>query len=639
MEVTFSQSKSRWYWLPVLVLTCGFFAWTTETRIKRVEQVSALAKVSDVPNGPASNEEPSVRRTLIVPERNETSFHVLAQTQQMLTQHVWRLRSVDYDNAPPGRVVTTPSAYRWWLALLARTEGAITGQRPVECVERVAVWAEPALLGFFLIAGSVLIAREFGSVAAILFSVGVVTVFPFAAGFLPAVPDPHGFARLWALSGAMLVLAGIYRPQRAVGRFVSAGALTAIGLWFDVPSTVPVLGGLVLGALAAIGLIRRSPSEARQLPWRVWSLSGAVTILALYLLDYFPDLTGSWQLESIHPLYGVAWLGLGELLVRVGNLRQTNPATTRLRDLLFAVAALVAIAALPTALAWTGGRGYLARDLLSLRLNNLPGGIVAANLWSWVTRDGVTSQLLITLAPILLIVPAAWLLIRAHQRSEVRTLLVVALGPVVVAVVMAFQQLSAWHLVDGTVLALVIVSTTRDVKSSYPRISALCAGFMLLIATVSAVQLWPAASTSAPLTLTASEAEELIERDIAMWLRKHSDDDRPIVFAPPRQTLTLAYYGGLRGIGTFAPDNTAGFRAALMISGVKSMEEVQTLVQARHIRYLVIPSWDSFFEEFGRLYLAKEMGGRSSFLVGELRRWNLPLWLPHGLFDAADRRI
>jgi tetratricopeptide (TPR) repeat protein len=47
----------------------------------------------------------------------------------------------------------------------------------------------------------------------------------------------------------------------------------------------------------------------------------------------------------------------------------------------------------------------------------------------------------------------------------------------------------------------------------------------------------------------------------------------------------------------------------------------------RGVRYVVIPSWDPFFEDFARLYLVEKFSGRSSLLVTALRRWNLPPWL------------
>jgi tetratricopeptide (TPR) repeat protein len=64
-----------------------------------------------------------------------------------------------------------------------------------------------------------------------------------------------------------------------------------------------------------------------------------------------------------------------------------------------------------------------------------------------------------------------------------------------------------------------------------------------------------------------------------------------------------------------------------MLTGANTMEEVQGMIQSREIKYVVLPSWDPFFEDFGKLYLAAQFSNRKSFFVGELRRWNLPLWL------------
>ena len=45
-----------------------------------------------------------------------------------------------------------------------------------------------------------------------------------------------------------------------------------------------------------------------------WALAGAGTSLAASLVEYWPHHLGDLHLETVHPLYGLAWLGLGELL-------------------------------------------------------------------------------------------------------------------------------------------------------------------------------------------------------------------------------------------------------------------------------------------------------------------------------------
>jgi hypothetical protein len=127
--------------------------------------------------------------------------------------------------------------------------------------------------------------------------------------------------------------------------------------------------------------------------------------------------------------------------------------------------------------------------------------------------------------------------------------------------------------------------------------------------------------------LTSTEAEELIERDLAHWLAKHAGGDVPVVYAPPNETITLCFYGGLRGVGTFSRDNRAGLGATVTIASVTTLQEAQVLLQGRGIRYLILPSWDPFFDEYAHLYLAKNFSNLEPFFIPELRRWNLPPWL------------
>lgn len=116
-------------------------------------------------------------------------------------------------------------------------------------------------------------------------------------------------------------------------------------------------------------------------------------------------------------------------------------------------------------------------------------------------------------------------------------------------------------------------------------------------------------------------------RHLGHWLASRTEKPGVVVFAPPNETTALCYYGGLRGIGTFAPDNSTGFGNTLAMAGARTMEEAQGNIQGHGVRYIIVPSWDRFFDDFARLYLDKRFANRRNLLVGELRRWNLPPWL------------
>jgi hypothetical protein len=152
-------------------------------------------------------------------------------------------------------------------------------------------------------------------------------------------------------------------------------------------------------------------------------------------------------------------------------------------------------------------------------------------------------------------------------------------------------------------------------------------GLAALIMIPGVIQLWPQRVTKAEDKLTSAEAEELIDRHLAHWLAKRAGGEGAVVFAPPLETASLSFYGGLGGIGTFSAGNDEGLRATITIASVTTLPETQILIQARKIKYIVIPSWDPFFDDYARLYLVKAQSSRKSILIPELRRLNLPRWL------------
>jgi hypothetical protein len=632
----------------VPVCACGFLVWANLGRMQRVEYVSGLAGRAapvDVLNANSPTGYGNDQRELIVPEHNEGSFHWIAQTQQMFAQREIRVRHVDYDNAPFGREVNAASPYRWWLGVVAWLDQAVSGRPLGLSVERAALFANPLLHLFLVVGATALVAWRFGAFAAALFSVGAVTFFPFAAGFLPGVPDDHGLANVCAMGSSLVLLAGmktfwngtdqetgVLAGRRARHWFVLAGILGGLGVWISVSTQVPVVAGITLGALLAAWLVRCNRpeipgGELAAAPWRAWALSGGGTIFVAYLAEYFPAHLGSWRLESVHPLYGLVWIGGGELLARAVAWIQRGKLCWQLGDIIVVALAVCAVATVPIGMWLTGSAGFLTRDLLWARLTNLPNGAAATSLKAWLVHDGFTTQVWATLLPLLALVPAGWLMCHRAIKLGSRVSLAVALGPVLVAFGFACQQLSWWSLLDGTLLVLMIQAITAHSTAGFRSSHWLWPAIALLCAIPGITQLLPKKSASAEVSLTALESRELIVRHLAHWLARQGGQEGLVVYAPPQETISLCFYGGLHGIGTFAPDNQAGFGSTLMIAGVTTMEEAQGLLQSRGVRYIVVPSWDSFFDEFARLYLTKKFSNRTSFLIRELRRWNLPLWL------------
>lgn len=612
-------------WLLVPACALAFLAWTTSQRLTHLAAVNALIPWTSAAapiDARSSTGYVGGQRALIVPERNEKSFEWIAQTQESIAHGTFQLHHIDYENVPNGRAVHSTSPYRWWLTALTYIDRAFTRRPLGQSVERAALYADPVLLALAVVGFSFLCARHFGGAAAAILSVGLVTFFPLGAAFLPGTPDDLGATCLSTLGSLLPLLVGCRAREKAPRWFALAGIIGGFGIWLNPPVQVPILLGIFLGGLVSIWIGRgdHAPVFAAQ-PWRVWALSGSGGILVGYLAENFPNHLASWRLESVHPLYGVAWLGLGECLILAATALTAPSALRRPTSLARIVLALAAVASVPVVMWSSETEGFFARDLLWPRLASLPNGAYGKSIFVWSEIGGTPAALAAVLAPVALLALGSLLFFRRATTREHRACIALALCPAIIAFGVACTQLRWWSVVDSTALALVIpLAVVARPRWLAPFLTAAAASMGLF-------QLVPPRDPSGIPTLTASEAQEVIERHFAHWLAARTEEPGMVIFAPPHVTTTLSYFGGLRGLGTFSPDNKAGFSTSLAVAGANTMEEAENLLRGRGVRFLVIPSWDPFFDNFAALYLANNFSHRRSLLVSELRRWKLPLWL------------
>lgn len=627
MSLPAPQFARAWIAAPLLAL--GFLLWSHSAHRERVEYVTGAvsgdAVVSDgSPTGYAGG-----IRELIVPEQNNDSVRWIAQTQQMLARGEWRVRQIDYENAPFGREVLAPSPYRWWLGFVAQVDHFLSGRPLGLSVERAALYADPLWQVLLLATAVALTAWQLGAWPAALLSLGLVALFPLAAGFSPGMPDDKTLSRTFAFASVLLLVAGVRSARGPARWFFLAGVAGGLGLWISVAETVPVVLGIAAGAIIAVWFGRRNKTaDGAGMPapghWLGWALGGSLSSLLFYLVEYFPAHLGSWRLQVIHPLYSLAWLGLGTALHQAAAWGRREPqggSWHRAGVLLFALAAMAPV----PALMWQGSNpGFLALDLWSFRLTRLASSPEATNLWTWLARDGLSPMVWATLLPLLTILPAGWLLQRNETTPASRTALAIALGPVLVGSGFACWQLGRWNGVDAVLLALLIAITValRDGLRHSFALKLWTAGLALLLLP-GLFHLWPSTKGPKDVPLDEVELSGLIARDLAHWLTKHAEPGKAVVLASPNETSALYYYGGLPGLGTLSWENKDGIGAAIRIFSATSPQEAHALIERRMVTHIVIPSWDQYLNEYVRL----GVGQMDLAFLGGLRNWALPPWL------------
>lgn len=649
----------RWFsqrpWFAALLVALALTAGHAISVIRQVQTVSAIPGEM-VGAAPADATSPTGydlgRRTLILPDTAEDGYQWIMQTQLMLAQSSWRLRHVDYDNAPTGRDVHWAAPLRWWLAALARLDHHWSGHPPGAAVEWAALRANPLLHVLLLVGLIPLTARRFGSAAAVVLALGLATAFPFHVYFGADYPDHHGISQACGMLTVLFLLVGggglvrtteakparanereaaawLSTPRAARRWFVASAVAGGVGLWVSAVNQVPLLLGLGLGAVWSAWLRGPAPGDGwRRDPalWRLWGGVGAATSLAAYLVEYFPSHLG-FRLEVNHPFYALAWLGGGELLGRIARLREPQGCEPTRRDVVTALAAALALALVPAVILLTGERTFLVADRFVWLLNT-QFVAEAQSLPRYFAQLGPGWPALTVAMPLLLVVPPLALLGWRNGNPLWKMQAALALAPALLFLPLTLGAIRWWGLELALLLAALPPVFAALAHGNGPRrplrwLTAGC-GLALLPGAVALVQ-----ASIQPPGPTPADVRRLVERDVAHWLRQRAGTDRLVVASTPTFTNHLIYHAGGAGLGTLYWENTEGFKRAAAIFAASTAEEAHELVRRFGVTHLVLASWDGFPEQFVRFYrnLPPEQELPADTFVRSLLDGGVPRWL------------
>lgn len=640
-------------WLLTLCLAIAFVIGTASARNARTRHLTAIG-LETQPADPASmSGREGGTRELILPETSLGSAHWILQTQQMLASGAWRVRSIDYENAPQGRAVSTPSPYRWWLATVAWGLHVAGGEPIVPAVERAALWADPLLLVLLMIAAAIFVRVLCGGYAAALTAACLATLFPFAVAFQPGAPDGSvlvlvvATASVLPIAAALTILAtsaGASTSRRQLRAcFAAAGVAGGLLTWLSVAAAVPVLLGIIVGSALAAWRARlgASPAVAATVaaaPWWWWAGAGAIASLGGFLAEYAPGHLATWVLRVNHPLYALAWSGAGAACAGAAACL-ASVGRTPTRALALLGAGLAALAVVPIMMLVRDDPGFLAREPGSLALNRFSAEGMAPSLAGWIARDGVSRPLLAAALPLAFLAAGAWLL-RARAAAGLPAAAVAwTFGPVAVGLAFCIVRQDAWAQLDVALLAHAATIAVLLPKAR-PGTHGLVTALAVVACGFGATQVVRPLRGGATRPVEALEFGALVHRDLAHWLARRTHGTEPVVLAPHDESLALAFYGGIRGLGTPDWQNRDGIQAATRMLRATSPEEAQALFEGRGVTHIILPSWDTTLQQ-----LAGPGSGDGASFLGALKQLSLPAWmrpipyqLPEGA-QGADRSV
>jgi len=619
-----------------LLVAGGCIAWRGSQEVKRVDLLTAQGSPQPMHDEASPTGYVAGQRWLIAPDKHKEAYALIAETQKMVDEGPLRLREVDYDNSPTGRAVDRASPYRWTLATTARMSRIFTGDSPGLSIERTARWIEPFIQFVFLLGLGFMAWRRFGPTAAGVFALGWANLYPLAGNFIGGAPNDYGLslglAAAMLLSFAAALISRRHDTPKTHQRWLQlSGICGAIGIWVTSGITLTLITTLVIGGLITILINRRHANAGMTLPWRTWATTGAIVTLGLFALEYAPAQlsTGLQRFDLIHPLHAVYWWGLAETLLGIQTWVSSGaPLRSQLkspRKSLGLGLGLVAVIGSTIGLAVTGQLARLWFDAGLTSLAAHPGSVEAANTFAWLGQHVKGPTLLPTMLSLGLVGPIIYFLIKAAPTNEQKRPLILLTLPAVGSLLLSLMFLQWWAVFGISLLVATTFLLAASDKAS--RLDLFTRRLVLIAAALAifpgAIALARIASAPPRAAVAAAEASSLLERDIAYWLANRAGPAGATILAPPNLTTSLFFHGGLRGIASPYPGNSAGFGAAVRIAGATSWEEAHSLVKNRKITHIILPSWDGVMDQFA---LVGADNPQFSFMAF-LNQWVSPSWL------------
>ena len=430
--------------------------------------------------------------------------------RQMLTEGRWRIHWTTLDNTPFGRPVHWSSSYSWWMILLAKARAVVGGGTALDHLAWAADNGEAILHALFVAAFVALFWRRAGAAKTAVGALLLATLEPLATDLAFARPDHHGLHDGAVLAGLSCLACALWPDERRRrGWIIAASFFCAMGIWIGATAQFLILGAVALGGCVWPFLCPKGVAADESAPlWRLWGWAGGGFALAFFALEYAP---GPWpfRLEVNHPLFALAWIGLGEFTARFQSARAAGRLFTP-----GMLVAGVAVAQLPLTILALPAAIYSPRDPIIAALFRLGGETTPILQTSMASKAAYFALLAIALAGMLGARTAA-------RAGRLPAVMPVSLAAAFLLLLVAAMQVR-WA---GLATAAVLVAWMAPVPPWRPGWLRLVAAFAALAS--SGFSLWQFRRGSSDLAYSYMNVDWQAVRDLGLFLRQ-SADGRPL---------------------------------------------------------------------------------------------------------------
>jgi hypothetical protein len=641
-------SLAHWVFPAVVLLLVAFIFGDTVWRHAALNAVSSVRTAEAAIDSRTVSPEAKLRST-VPPAQSLDARWWIIYTERQLEEGRLRVRRNLQDNFPVGREVHWSSLPLWVLSAISIAVSLFSGHPAPQCVQDAALFFGPLTLAPSLLLLGWLAWRVFTPAVTGFFLLAF-SVSPFVYQvFRPGEVDHHGIVLTFLLAGflALLVAGKIHedgaqrRSAKSSGvaaRWVwAAGAFHGAALWISASSTIPLLFGCGLGALAAVLVVR--PGLIAPALWQTWGWSGCLASIVFYLIEYFPRHMG-WRLEVNHPLWSLAWLAGALLLSQVLSALAGQKVSWSLPLAAKALVAL-ALALLPVVLvARFPAQTFVVSDPFLLDLHrrfisefqSLPASLAENGLFPGLLQASLLPVLSLCLVGIMLTN-------RSRLTDFAKTSVFFLAPPVMVIQALALWQ-NRWGITAIGLWALLAAVCLSAVLPLFrvPRVSAIIVTSLasaLLLTSPLAVWLGLGQQASLAEQMPKSGIPAILARDLAHRLVQASGHDVPVVLSAPTTSTDLAYFGGIKVLGTLYWENRDGLVRAAQIFAEPSPDKVKDMLLESGVNFILVPTWEDFVAPYAEL-LGRDAGEEKPF-IGRLTGGEAPpVWLRPLHYPVAE---
>ncbi|MCF3652341.1 tetratricopeptide repeat protein [Synoicihabitans lomoniglobus] len=520
------------------------------------------------------------------------------------------------DTLPAGRHDLSPRIYTAWLVGLMWVGDLFHDTSWAISAERTALW-EPVISHMLALLAVILFCwRRWGVVRAALGGSFVALYPPFAAQFMPGVLT----STTWALLLATYALAQVWPRSGSAGLTgmfsIRASLATGLALWLN-----PAVGFPVVLIVAGVGCYAQASTSPTVSFWP-WAATGAALVGTGWAIDgaHWDPTVG--ELRYAHPLYGLAWLGIGLVLHGGQNKRRSDSVSTR-RWITIAVglALMFPLAYVQIKHAFPG---WLHFGTESGQIASLDQTVRFTSIFDWV--DSVdAAQIFFVITPLGAALSAIMVVFTRPHWFEPWERQAVMIGAVTVlgAMIMTVFRVR-WNLIT-TLLALPLV---WQVVSHAPlgwRRCLLTATGIFGFAMAAWGQALPDAlrRPSGEVVPQPRDLEAMVFRHFSHWLASHSPDRELRVLAPPDLADSIIFHGHGRTLMSSAWESHPGLVAAARVLSSPESTEAEAVIESLGLTHIVITSWDRVMIQLTNAPL----DANRDTLYERLQRWVLPRFL------------